>query len=162
VTTAFNANYPVILQRIRTAAGPDTIIIAMAFYNPFSGTGQAVDGPGDLVAGQITAQAKAVATTAPVNAVWVDLFALLQGKGPQLTHINDAQSDIHPTDAGHAAIADAMFAALKAATAGPATPAPPATGSGPLGDGEYGLLWVSVVVLIGAALSIALAGSSRR
>ena len=34
------------------------------------------------------------------------------GRGDELTHVNDAQFDPHPNDEGHRAIADAMLAAL--------------------------------------------------
>jgi lysophospholipase L1-like esterase len=129
VISTFSANYPVILQRIREAAGPDTIIVAMAFYNPFSGTGQVVDAPGDLVAAQMTAQAKAVATASPVNAIWVDLAAVFQGKAPALTHIAEDPPNIHPNDDGYRAIAAALTSALRDAVAPDEPPAPPETGS---------------------------------
>ena len=151
VIGAFSANYPVILQRIREAAGPDTIIIAMAFYNPFSGTGQVVDAPGDIVAAQMTAQAKAVATGAPVNAVWVDLAAVFTGKAPQLTHIMEDPPNIHPTDAGHAAIAAAVTEALRAATEDAEPPGPPDAGntqsaeSRPVAPATVVLLVITVV-----------------
>jgi lysophospholipase L1-like esterase len=157
VTTTFNANFPVILQRIRAAAGPNTTIIAMAFYNPFSGTGQVVDGPGDIVVGQIAAQAKAAATAAPVSAIWVDLVPLFQGKAPQLTHIADG--NIHPTDQGHAVIAEAVYQALKAAKT---PPAPPAVGTGPAPAGQdIRLVWVLGTALIGAGMAIGFATRTR-
>jgi lysophospholipase L1-like esterase len=130
VVAEFTTNYPVILQRIRAAAGPDTIIMAMAFYNPFSGTGQSVDVAGDFVAAQITAQVRAVAVAPPVNAIFVDLFALFKGKAPELTHIADEPSDIHPNDTGYAVIASALAEALRDAVAQPETPAPPVVGTG--------------------------------
>lgn len=156
VIGAFSANYPVILQRIREAAGPDTIIIAMAFYNPFSGTGQVVDAPGDIVAAQMTAQAKAVATGSSVNAVWVDLTAVFTGKAPQLTHIMEDPPNIHPTDAGHAAIATAVSQALRAATEDAEPPGPPDAGNAQPAESDpvtpttiaAVLLWVAAGALI--------------
>lgn len=157
VIGAFSANYPVILQRIREAAGPDTLIVAMAFYNPFSGTGQAVDAPGDIVAAQMTAQAKAVATAAPVNAIWVDLAAVFQGKAPQLTHITEDPPNIHPNDAGYAAIAAAMTQSLRAAVEDAEPPAPPDTGNTqPVSrdsTAAAGILFV-IVALTAATLSV--------
>ncbi len=154
VIGAFSANFPVILQRIREAAGPDAIIVAMAFYNPFSGTGQAVDAPGDIVAAQMTAQAKTVATAAPVNAVWVDLAAVFQGKAPTLTHIMEDPPNIHPNDAGYAAIAAAMTAALRTAVEDAEPPAPPETGdsqlAAPDSTSTAGIVLVLTAVAVGA------------
>lgn len=160
VISTFAANYPVILQRVRAAAGPDAIIVAMAFYNPFSGTGQVIDAPGDLVAEGIAAQARAVAVSEPVNAVWVDLFALFRGRAPALTHIADEPSDIHPNDAGHAAITAAMGEALRAAVSPPPEPPdPPASGTGGASGTDAGRLAVLAglaLVLSGATSAIVL------
>lgn len=154
VIGAFSANYPIILQRIREAAGPDAIIVAMAFYNPFSGTGQAVDAPGDIVAAQMTAQAKTVATASPVDAVWVDLAAVFQGKAPTLTRIMEDPPNIHANDAGHAAIAAAMTAALRAAVEDAEPPAPPETGDSQLATPDStstaGIVLVLAAVAVGA------------
>lgn len=160
VTQAFNTNYPIILQRIREAAGPDAIIIAMAFYNPFSGTGDAVDAPGDLAVAPINDAARAVAVSPAVKAVWVDLFTLFKGKAPELTHIMDADSNIHPNDAGYALIASAMTEALRAAVAPP--PSPPDVGNSPAGGEAPRLwLWVGIVVIIAATASGAWTAGAR-
>ncbi|MGE0600309.1 MAG: SGNH/GDSL hydrolase family protein [Dehalococcoidia bacterium] len=149
VTNTFNTNYPIILQRVRAAAGSKATIIAMAFYNPFSGTGQAVDAPGDIVVGQLAAQAKAAATSSAVNAIWVDLAPLFQGKAPQLTHI--AESNIHPNDHGHAVIAEAVYQALKTAITPPVAPS---VGTGAAGP-DHG---ISIVFVLGLVLTAAGAG----
>ena len=43
----------------------------------------------------------------------VDLAPLFAGQGSKLTHILDNPPDIHPTDAGHAVIAEALVRAYK-------------------------------------------------
>lgn len=157
VISAFSANFPVIVQRIREAAGPDAIIVAMAFYNPFSGTGQVVDAPGDIVVEQMTAQAKAIATASPINAVWVDLSLVFKGKAPQLTHITADPPNIHPNDAGHAAIAAALTQALRAATEDAEPPAPPDTGNSQTvatdSTAAVGMV-LAIVAVTAAALSV--------
>jgi lysophospholipase L1-like esterase len=167
VTATFTANYPVILQRIRESAGPDAIVIAMAFYNPFSGTGQPLDAPGDLVAEAIGGEARSAAVAPPVNAVWVDLFALFRGQAPELTHIADDPSDIHPNDAGHAAIAGALAAALRDATADTKTPVPPQAGSGGGGGAKpvpIALLAAGLLLIAGGAsvLAVGVSGHGTR
>ena len=108
------ANLPTILGSLRAAAGPDAAILVLTVYNPFSGTGTAFDAAGDLVVTQLNGIIRQVAADAVVGAAVADIEPDFQGKAPLLTHIAEANSDIHPNDAGHQAIADAFTAALKA------------------------------------------------
>lgn len=48
------------------------------------------------------------AATRGVTLTLVDLAPTFAGRGGTLIHIRDTPPDIHPTDAGHAAIADLL------------------------------------------------------
>lgn len=147
--TTFSTNLPAILGTLRSAAGPNTTIIVMTYYNPFSGTGTPLDTAGDEAFAQLNGIIKTVAASPAVNARVADVFSLFKGKGPQLTHI--LRPDIHPNDAGYALIAGAFAAVLA-----PVPAVPPAGG---VGGGQGGELAWWVFATLGAGSAAAVAGS---
>lgn len=121
-------NYPVVLHSIRQAldAQPgDERLLVMAYYNPFSGLGDALDRAVDAAQlgsdGVVDCAASAADPTRVglndiitcigrlYGAEIVDVHPLFRGRAPALTHIADTPPDIHPNDAGHAVIASAFL-----------------------------------------------------
>lgn len=128
-------NYPAILQSIRQAldAQPgDERLLVMAYYNPFSGLGNALDRAVDAAQlgsdGVVDCAANATDPTRVglndiitcigrlYGAEVVDVHPLFRGQAPSLTHITDTPPDIHPNDAGHAVIAAAFLRRWAAGT----------------------------------------------
>ena len=134
----FAPNYATILATLQQAleARPGGGHLAvMTYYNPWSGTGSPHEAAADaalLGSDRAVSCAEAVADPAtglaPVDlnaglndlitciglrygATVADVYPHFAGKGQALTHI--ASGDIHPTDAGYLAIADAFQRALK-------------------------------------------------
>jgi lysophospholipase L1-like esterase len=119
-----SANIPRILTALVTAATPGTQIIILTYPNPYSvgtnsvveqRTNAAVQGLNTIITGALTA-AQPVAAMRGVTVTTVDLFPLFAGRSGRLTHYLDAESDVHPTDAGYAVIAGAVTAAYRHAT----------------------------------------------
>lgn len=127
LTTAA-ANYPIIVGSLVAAASQDAggaEIVVTTVYNPFSGTDSIYEQPVDRVLLGADGVVDCAATANPLNVGLndiitctaqsagvkvADVYPLFQGKGATLTHI--MESDIHPTDAGYAAIATAIRRAL--------------------------------------------------
>lgn len=84
-------------------------IVLLGYPNFFSGTGHTWEAPAGRVLPQLVALLEDIASKYERVAVATPSF---DGRGDDLTHVNDAQFDPHPNDAGHAVIADAMLAAL--------------------------------------------------
>lgn len=142
-------NLSAILPSLRQAAGPDALLMVLTLYNPFSGTGTPFDEQGGLILSLVNATIGKAATDPQVAAVVVDIAALFEGKGPELTHI--LEDDIHPNDQGYRAIADA-FASAYAAAQQQVAAALPVTGSGVAGGQEavwpYGLVAFGLVLVV--------------
>lgn len=116
-----SVNLPRILTALVTAAKPGTRIIILTYPNPYSvgtngvveqRTDAAVQGLNAIITGAVTA-AQPIAAMRGVTLTTVDLFPLLAGRSGKLTHYLDAESDVHPTDAGYAVIADAVTSAYR-------------------------------------------------
>jgi len=116
-----SVNVPHILTALVTAAKPGTQIIVLTYPNPYSvgtnsvleqRTNGAVQGLNTLIMGAVTA-AQSVASARGVILTTVDLFPLFAGRAGTLTHILDAEPDVHPTDAGYRVIADAIISAYR-------------------------------------------------
>lgn len=125
-------NVPRIISALVTAAQPGTRIIVLTYPNPYAvGTNSAVEQRTNtavqtlntIITGAMTA-AQSVANARGVTLTTVDLFPLFAGRAGTLTHILDAQSDVHPTDAGYAVIAGAVTAAYRRVVGESATNAP--------------------------------------
>jgi lysophospholipase L1-like esterase len=122
-----SATYPRVLAALlqALAAGQDpggAQLLALTVYNPFSGTGSRYEAPIDRVLLGVDLKLDCTAAVAnPLNAglndiiactaraagvTVVDLYPVFQDRGATLTHIR--ANDIHPTDAGYAAIATAL------------------------------------------------------
>lgn len=114
-------NLPLILNALLAAAQPDTHILVLTYPNPYSvginsiveqRTDTAVQGLNTIITGAVVA-AQLLATARGVTLTTVDLFPLFAGRGGTLTHFLDADSDIHPNDAGYQVIAGAIAAAYQ-------------------------------------------------
>lgn len=158
-------NLPVIFGGLVDAAPAGTQIIVLTYPNAFSvGSGLPVEQRTDTVIQALNAlitgaaaQLRPRAAAAGVTLTTVDLFPLFVGKAGTLTHIRAPQPDIHPTDAGHATIAEALGAAYRPV----ALPGLPNTGVGGRRD-RLGL-GVAVVAVALPLLGLAFArGSGAR
>ena len=126
----FAGNLPTILGSLQAvlAADPgEERLIVMTYYNPFSGTGSAFEGPVDGVLlgadGTIDCAANATDPTKvglndligcigpAAGATVVDVYPAFEGRGALLTHIADG--DVHPNDFGHWVIAARHLRALR-------------------------------------------------
>jgi lysophospholipase L1-like esterase len=110
-------NYARILSALRAAAGPDTTIAVMAYYNPLSACRLSALAPlAQLVlegGGPVTAGLNDVirASAQAYGAVVVETAALI---GPE--DLVGGTDCLHPDDSGHADIAAAFAAAVGTAT----------------------------------------------
>ncbi len=94
----FGGNIEQIFSRLRAAAGPDTHILVMTYYNPFNfGTGLAFEDVSDLTVNNLNQQIRAAA--GPHNITIAQANDLYRGLSAALTHI--LQGDIHPNDDGY-------------------------------------------------------------
>ena len=128
---AFAASYAQALAALTAALADDPgheSLLALTYYNPFSGTGSPYEPAADLALlggdGVIDCVANAAASAlvglndliaclgAHYGATVVDVYPAFEGRGPALTNI--LAGDIHPNAAGYAAIAAAVRAAYKA------------------------------------------------
>ncbi len=112
-------NIPPIVAALVEAAVPGTQLLVLTYPNPFStGQGGITAARTDLAMGELNAiiggtvrDNTARAATRGVTLTLVDLAPTFAGRGGTLTHIRDTPPDIHPTDSGHAAIADLLTSA---------------------------------------------------
>ncbi len=99
---ATTEHIPAALMELRSAAGPDTIIIVANSYNPYSGSG----GPFDLeivdgVLSGLNELIAAAATDLDVDAEVAGFFASFTGSALELTGLATPDEDFHPNAAGH-------------------------------------------------------------
>ncbi len=106
-------NLTAILRALRVAAGPNVKILALDYFNPYSGTGKPLEQPGDIVLPVLNNEIADVAATPGIDAQVVKTFDAFEGKGAQLTNVNGPQGDFHPNDAGHRLLADLLIAAYQ-------------------------------------------------
>jgi lysophospholipase L1-like esterase len=106
VLGTYASNLGQILGAVRTAAGPDTRILVMNYYNPVLNPGCPLAGfapLADQIVVQLNGTIAAVSAAVPGTEV-VDVYGA--GLGP-----DDLQPDcLHPDDSGHALIAQAFAA----------------------------------------------------
>ncbi len=94
----FGGNIEQIFSRLRAAAGPDTHIIVMTYYNPFNfGTGLIFEDVSDATVNDLNAQIRGAA--GPHNITIAQANDLYRGLSAALTHI--LAGDIHPNDDGY-------------------------------------------------------------
>lgn len=106
-------NLDAILRSLRVAAGPDTKILVLDYFNPYSGTGKPLEQAGDLVLPLLNKEIADVAAAPGIDADVVETFAAFEGKGGELTNVNGPQGDFHPNDAGYRVLADLVIAAYQ-------------------------------------------------
>ena len=126
----FAGNFPAILGALQEALAADPgeeRLLVMTYYNPFSGTGAAFEGPVDAVLlgadGTIDCAANAVdpakiglndlisCIASAAEATVVDVYPAFEGRAALLTHI--AAGDVHPNNFGHWVIAAEHIRALR-------------------------------------------------
>jgi len=120
--TTFRANFADIMRRLRAAAGPEAEIVALGLYNPLSGTGGPFDTVGDAAVGLFNSTVAAAVGDPDIEAGLADVFVHFEGRGPELTHIDEMPPDIHPNDSGYYLMALATVRALGLPADAVATP----------------------------------------
>jgi len=90
-------------------ADPSVPIVLLGYPNFFSGTGHTWEAPAGRV---LPALVERLMTAAAKYDRVIVATPSFEGRGDELTHVNDAQFDPHPNDAGHRVIADAVREAL--------------------------------------------------
>lgn len=96
------------LERLREAA-PEAHIFLIDFYNPYSGTGTAIEAIADVGVQQLNGVIRAVASDPELRVGLASVFQLFQGRARQWI----AADGIHPNDIGHAVIAEVLMAAIE-------------------------------------------------
>jgi lysophospholipase L1-like esterase len=119
--TTTTPNLPIIFGALVEAAQPGTQILVINYPNAFStGQGTVAETRAGLGITELNAliaatigNLQAPASGRGVTLTTVDIAPLFAGQGGKLTHILDPTPDIHPTDAGHTVIAEALLKAYK-------------------------------------------------
>ncbi len=111
VIEAYQTGLAAILRTLRVAAGPDVQIYVVTLMNSYSGTGGPLDEAGDAVVALVNGQVEAVAQSPAIDAIVVDVVTASTGRGSELSHVEDPDSDFHANDAGHQLMADALMEA---------------------------------------------------
>jgi lysophospholipase L1-like esterase len=117
-------NLAVIVDALVRTASPGTQLVVLTYPNPFAlGTGGVLEQRTELVLRGLNAllvatvdRAQPAAAERRVTLTVVDVSPLFTGRVAALTHILDTPPDIHPTDAGHAVIAEAVLRRLRPST----------------------------------------------
>ena len=144
------------LERLREAA-PAARILVVGLANPYSGTGDELEETIGIAIGQANGVIAGVAGDPALDVTVVEIAELFEGRGGQWI----SAGGIHPNEAGHRVIAEALVAAfegrepqippgLMAETPAPVSQTPL---SGPLPGGDNGggvLLWLAIAA--GSAL----------
>ncbi len=108
VLSALQDNLTGALERLRAAA-PAATIVVIDLYNPYSGTGDFREAIADLGVGQINGVIGAVAADADLEVRPASVYQHFQGRGKQWI----APDGLHPNDAGHSVLAEALVAAVE-------------------------------------------------
>lgn len=126
---AFEGNYRRIMGELvasAAATGREVQVVTLTYYNPFSGTGDPRELPGDRALVGVDGRVECAAVAQPgawgmndliacigeeMGAVAVDIFDDFAGRGPELTHI--LSDDIHTNNAGHELIARRVAESLR-------------------------------------------------
>ncbi len=114
-------NLPTTLGAIVEAAQPGTQILIVNYPNAFStGQGTVAETRAGLAITELNAliaatvgNLQAPASGRGATLTTVDIAPLFAGQSGKLTHVLDPMPDIHPTDAGHTTIAEALLKAYK-------------------------------------------------
>ena len=86
--------------------------------NPYSGTGRPLDEIGDVGVALVNGQVEAVAQSPAIGAIVVDVVPASIGRGSELSHVEDPDSDFHPNDAGYQLMVEALMEAYGLADLG--------------------------------------------
>ncbi len=105
--SALQRNLTETLRRLREAA-PEAVIFAIDLYNPYSGTGNSLEGIADLGVQELNGVTGAVTADPGLGVKMVDVYELFRGRGRQWI----AADGIHPNENGHKVIAEVLLAAI--------------------------------------------------
>ena len=97
-TSLIETNMNVILRRLREAAGPETLIMLMTYYDPFDfGSGLAFEALSDETMRNLNGR---IVAAAQANDIAIaDAHPLFRGLAARLTHV--LEGDVHPVDRGY-------------------------------------------------------------
>jgi lysophospholipase L1-like esterase len=105
--SGLQANLGIILRRLRDAA-PDARIFVIDLFNPYSGSGDQRELIANFAVQQVNGVTNATASDPDLDVTLVPIFELFQGRGSQWI----SPDHIHPNDAGHRVMAEALLAAI--------------------------------------------------
>jgi lysophospholipase L1-like esterase len=95
------------LERLRDSA-PEAGVYMLDLYNPYSGTGDSLEGIADLAVQQLNGVIGAVAAEEQLGVNLGDVFHLFRGRGLQWI----AEDGLHPNENGHKVIAEVLLATI--------------------------------------------------
>jgi len=163
VLSGLDENLREALRRLREAA-PEAGIYVMDLYNPYSGTGDELEGVADLAVQNLNGVIGAIAADKDLKVRMASVFQLFRGRGRQWI----AADGIHANENGHRVMAEVLLAAIDdRAPVLPEellaqTPAPAASPQGDLpglerggGSGRDWAVWALVPVAFGAGVLLA-------
>lgn len=107
---AVDARYSSFLTALR-ADLPDAKLILPGYYNPLGASPDPFIKTGTDFA-MTSLNAKIQAQAVAHGGIYVDFFGVVKGHELQYTHIGDTPFDVHPTDAGYAALGRAAVQAV--------------------------------------------------
>jgi lysophospholipase L1-like esterase len=108
VLGSLRTNLTEILSRLRQAT-LEAEIYVIDLYNPFSGTGDAIEPIADVGVQQLNAVIASVTADPALGATLVSVFDAFRGRGTQWI----APDGIHPNTEGHAIIGELLLAAIE-------------------------------------------------
>lgn len=102
------SNLRSVLEALREEA-PEAAIYAIDLYNPYSGTGTAIEAIADIGIQQLNGVIRAVASDSELGVRLASVFQLFQGRAGQWI----APDGIHPNNTGHAVMAEVLMATIE-------------------------------------------------
>lgn len=108
VLESLRDNLNQVVQELRKAA-PQAEMVILDLYNPYSGTGDALESTADMAVQRVNEVLREVALQPDLEARLASVYELFRGRGKQWI----AEDGIHPNDEGHAVLAEAVLAALE-------------------------------------------------
>jgi lysophospholipase L1-like esterase len=160
--SGLETNLEIILTRL-TDAAPEAEVYVLDLYNPYSGTGDQREVIADFAVQQVNGVITATASGPAFRTVGlVTIFELFEDRGQQWI----ASDGIHPNDAGHRVMAEALLAAIEERpvevptdlASAPTDPADDRPGSGAItddgGDGPPWLMIIGISVAFFAGMAV--------
>ena len=105
--SGLQTNLGITLRRLRDAA-PGARIFVIDLFNPYSGSGDERELIANFAVQQVNGVTNVTASDPDLDVTLVPVFELFQGRGSQWI----SSDHIHPNDAGHRVMAEALLAAI--------------------------------------------------